>query len=824
VPASGAHPTRIGHYRIIRVLGQGGMGLVYEAEQLEPFHRMVALKVIRRGMDTHEVLARFESERQALAVMDHPNIAKALDAGTTEDGLPYFVMELVAGEPITSYCDRHQLDVRARLELFTGVCRGVQHAHQKGVIHRDLKPSNILVRVTDGKPIPTIIDFGIAKAVERRLSDAEFTTELGVMVGTPAYMSPEQAEATGIDIDTRADIYSLGMVLYELVAGVLPFETRGLLPASFLAQYVLADTDTPTPSHRVQDLAADVAAPVAALRHTTPVGLRRALRGDLDWIALKAIERDRARRYETAAALASDIERHLQNKPVVARPPTLAYTAAKFIRRHRLVVTVTAAAGVALAVMVAGIVRERNRAELASAKGHAISAFLQDMLVSADPWQGGGRKTTIADALQAGVKRLSKGSIRDPLVAASIKRTIGSVYMGLGRIEDADTLVRAALAERIARAGSGSDEAAESWEDLGNLYDAQGKFDSAATALYRALAIRRRLHGSSDTLVAASLLDLSDVYHSQGDYGRADSLAREGARVLRGVYGDRHPAIADAMGRIVSAQLGAGNLPAVDSTARAAIAMLRDLGLSRSPAAAPIMNDLAISRAYQHDRVQSVGLMREVVAMDSANLGPAHPDLAAHLENFGMIFDLAGFPDSNVALLTQVLAMRRAVLGDDNPAIGRTFYNLAIADYRRGDYAAAEPRFEEAVTRMRRVYGTEHPDVVWATAAMGRNQYHLGLHTDAERNLRWALDVKDPAARIVGRDFTLIGPTMVSLLIDQHRWAEAEPLALRVLAIRDSLGDTLSRESAAQLVKLYEGWGKLERAEGYRKRAGAESP
>jgi eukaryotic-like serine/threonine-protein kinase len=819
----GNHPSRIGPYRILRVLGQGGMGLVYEAEQLEPLRRMVALKVIRRGMDSREVLVRFESERQALAVMDHPNIAKALDAGTTEDGLPYFVMELVAGVPITEYCDVHELDVRQRLELFTAVCKGVQHAHQKGVIHRDLKPSNILVRVTDGEPVPTIIDFGIAKAVEQRLTDKEFTTALGVMVGTPAYMSPEQAEASGLDIDTRADIYSLGIVLYELVTGVLPFDVRGLLPGAFIARYVLGDADTPTPSHRVAALGADLAAPVAQHRHTTPVGLRRMLRGDLDWIVLKAIDRDRGRRYETANGLASDIERHLENKPVTARPPTLGYTAAKFVRRHRVAVSVAAAAVVALAVMVAGIVRERNRAELASAKALAISAFLQDMLKSADPWQGGARQTTVAEALQAGVKRLNEGAIRDPLVAASIKRTIGSVYLGLGRIGEADTLVRAALAERIARAGPASEDAAESYEDLGNLYRDQGKFDSAAATLERALGIRRRLHGSDDTLVVASLLDLSDVASQQGDLGRADSLAREGLRVLRGVYGERHPALADAMGRIVSAALGAGNLPRADSTARAAIAMLRGLGLSRSPAAAPILNDLAISRAYQGDRAESMALMREVVAMDSANFGPAHPDLAAHLENFAMIYGYAGFQDSNAALLKQVLAMRRALLADDNPAIGRTLYNLANADYSRADYAAAEPLFEEALVRMRRAYGAEHPDVVWTTAAMGRNEYYLGRRADAERHMRWALDVKDPNARLAGRDLTLIGPAMVSLLMDQRRWAEAEPVALRVLAIRDSLADTLAGKAAAQLATLYDGWGKPERAAEYRRRAAASA-
>jgi serine/threonine protein kinase len=333
VPRAGAHPERIGPCRITRVLGQGGMGIVYEAEQLEPLRRTVALKVIRRGMDTDEVLARFESERQALAVMDHPNIARALDAGTTADGLPYFVMELVAGEPITDHCDRHDLDIRRRLELFVGVCRGVQHAHQKGVIHRDLKPSNILVRVTDGVPVPTILDFGIAKAVESRVGGDGFATALRVMVGTPVYMSPEQAEASGLDIDTRSDIYSLGMVLYELVTGMLPFDVKGQLPAHWITQYVLGDADIPTPSRRLNTLEEEAVTPVARHRHTTPLGLRRQLRGDLDWIVLKAIDRDRTRRYDTANALASDIERHLGNKPIVARPPTLGYTAAKFVRR-----------------------------------------------------------------------------------------------------------------------------------------------------------------------------------------------------------------------------------------------------------------------------------------------------------------------------------------------------------------------------------------------------------------------------------------------------------------------------------------------------------
>jgi tetratricopeptide (TPR) repeat protein len=795
------------------------MGTVYEAEQLEPLRRTVALKVIRPGMDTDEVLARFESERQALAVMDHPNIARALDAGTTDEGLPYFVMELVAGEPITAYCDRRDLDVRHRLQLFIGVCRGVQHAHQKGVIHRDLKPSNILVRVTDGQPVPTIIDFGIAKAVERRPDERGFATELGVMVGTPAYMSPEQAEASGLDIDTRADIYSLGMVLYELLTGVLPFDLRGMLPAPLIARYVLGNADFPTPSRRIDGLPPDNATPAARHRRTTPSGLRRELHGDLDWIVMKAIERDRNQRYETANALANDLARHLDHRPVTARPPTLRYTAAKFVRRHRLGVSVALTAVVALVVGVTGIARERNRAELEGAKARAISGFLLDMLKSADPWEGGARQTTVVDALRAGVKQLDAGGIADPAVAASVRRTIGSVYLGLGRLEEADTLLRGAMAERLAR-GRPDAEIAESWSDLGNLYSGQGKLDSARAALERALALRRRSLGPSDTLVAASLLELSDLAHEMGQRRRADSLAQQALRILRAAHSDRDPAIARTMGQIGGSYLAWGEYAKVDSITRPAIAMLRELRLGQSPEITGIINDLALSRMYQGDYREASELMHQVIAIDSSLYGSSHPHLATHLENMGLIYDALGFPDSNVMMLHHTLAMRRAVLPEDSPDIGRTLFNLATAEYLRGEYRAAEPLYEESLARMRRAYGPLHPDVVWATGSLGRNQYRLTRRAEGERNLRWALDVTDPDGQLDAQGVSKFGSELVSLYLEQRRWAEAEPLALRVLAIQDSTGDTLAaRGSAAQLAEIYRGKGRYDLAAEYRRRA-----
>jgi eukaryotic-like serine/threonine-protein kinase len=800
------HPDVIGPYRIVRVLGEGGMGLVYEAEQLEPLQRTVALKVIRRGMDTDEVLARFESERRALAVMDHPNIARALDAGTTVDGLPYFVMELVAGEPITDYCDRHALDLRGRLELFVAVCKGVQHAHQKGVIHRDLKPSNILVRLTDGRPVPVIIDFGIARAVERPLDDGRFATAIGVMVGTPVYMSPEQASQ--LDIDTRADIYSLGMVLYQLVTGVLPFEFHGLLPIQWIARYVLGQADVPTPSHRVATLEGERSAGVAHERHTTPVGLHRQLTGDLDWIVLKAIARDRVHRYETANALALDIERHLEHKPVVARPPTLGYTAAKFVRRHRLGVSVLATAVVALAIGVASIARERTRAEREGAKAQAISGFLQDMLESADPWEGGARQTTVIEALRAGVQRLDSGSVADPLVAASIRRTIGRVYLSLGRTPEADTLIRAALAIRLEETGAESEETAESYGDLGHVYFAQGKFDSAAPLYERALQIVRRRLGDRDTTVANVLLDLADVAGQMGARERADSLSEEALRIVRRAYPAGDLSVVAAMSRVHGAQFGAGNLVQAESTGRAALAMLRDLGLERHPQAVPILNDLALNRAFQGDPAEGLALMRQVLKLDSALFGTSHPYLATHLENLGTIYQSAGFNDSTRTVVRQALTIRRAMLADDNPAIGRSLFNLATAEYVDQNYDSAEPLFEEALVRMRRAYGPEHTDVVYATGALGRNQYFAGRKAEAERNLRRALDVTNSDGRLEPRYYARFGAVLLSLLVQQSRWVEAEPLALRVLAIQDSLKDTLALVTAGQLAAIYKATGR----------------
>ena len=352
------HGDRIGRYKLLEQIGEGGFGVVWMAEQEEPVRRRVALKIIKLGMDTKEVVARFEAERQALAMMDHPNIARVFDGGATGTGRPYFVMELVKGVPITEYCDANILSTEERLELFMQVCHAVQHAHQKGVIHRDLKPSNILVTVQDAKPVPKVIDFGVAKATEARLTEKTLFTRFQQWIGTPAYMSPEQAGLGSLDVDTRSDIYSLGVLLYELLTGRTPFDTQKLLAAGYDAvMRTIREDDPPKPSTRLSTFSKQELSAVASKRRAEPANLSRLVRGDLDWIVMKALEKDRTRRYETASHLAMEIERHLNVEPVLARPPNNYYRFHKWIRRHKSGVIVATSVSICL-LMVAFVLFE----------------------------------------------------------------------------------------------------------------------------------------------------------------------------------------------------------------------------------------------------------------------------------------------------------------------------------------------------------------------------------------------------------------------------------------------------------------------------------
>ncbi len=388
LPAAG---DQIDRYRLLEVIGEGGMGMVFRAEQREPVAREVAIKFIKWGMDTRQVVARFEVERQALALMDHSNIARVFDGGATDAGRPYFVMEYVRGIPITAFCDKQQLSTADRIDLFCSVCDGVQHAHQKGLIHRDLKPSNILVKFSEGAAVPKVIDFGVAKATGLRLTEKTVYTRLGQPIGTPAYMSPEQAEGSGLDVDTRTDVYSLGALLYEILVGVSPLASSGEKQAS--NQEILSrigKADPVLPSSRLSEITSQGSRSLsdsAKYRGTDLKTLKSQLRGDLDWIVMKALDRDRTRRYDSPSDLKADLERHLRHEPVLASPPTVRYRAGKFVRRHRTAVTAAALLFAVLAVGVvgtaAGLVRARKAEAVAASearKATVINTFLEDVL------------------------------------------------------------------------------------------------------------------------------------------------------------------------------------------------------------------------------------------------------------------------------------------------------------------------------------------------------------------------------------------------------------------------------------------------------------
>ena len=495
-----------GPYRVLHIIGEGGMGEVWLAEQTTPIRRQVALKVIKAGMDTVQVVARFEAERQALALMDHPAIATVYDGGTTPEGRPYFVMEHVKGEPITVYCDRHKLAMRERLELFAQVCDGVQHAHQKGVIHRDLKPSNVLVAVQDDRPVPKIIDFGVAKATALQLTDRTLYTELGAMIGTLEYMSPEQAEMGGLDIDTRTDVYALGVILYELLSGTLPFESKELRLAGFAEiQRTIRDKEPPRPSTRITRLG-DASTAAATNRNTEPRRLASVLRGDLDWVTMRALEKDWTRRYQTVNALAAEVRRYLNHEPVVAGPPSAVYRAKKFVRRHRFgvaaaatLVVLLAAFAVTMALQARRIALERDRANREAETARQVSSFLVGLFEVAKPSEAAANSVTAREILDKGAARIQADLREQPAVQATLMSTMGAAYHSLGSYKNARTLKDQALTLQRQVYGPGSPEAAGGLVSLAETMSSQAEYKEAeqrareAVALLRVNPGRRRL-------------------------------------------------------------------------------------------------------------------------------------------------------------------------------------------------------------------------------------------------------------------------------------------------------------------------------------------
>jgi serine/threonine protein kinase len=548
--------TIIGRYKLLEQIGEGGFGVVYMAEQQEPIRRRVALKIIKLGMDTRQVIARFEAERQALAMMDHPNIAGVLDAGATETGRPYFVMELVKGIPITEYCDKNNLDTRQRLELFIDVCKAVQHAHQKGIIHRDIKPSNVMITLHDGKPVPKVIDFGIAKATSHRLTEKTLFTKYAQMIGTPEYMSPEQAEMSGLDVDTRTDIYSLGVLLYELLTSATPFDAKELREAGYIQmQRIIRETEPLKPSTKLNTMG-DALTDIAKHRDVQPGELCKIVRGDLDWIAMKTLEKDRTRRYETANELAMDIERHLGDEPVVAGPPSTVYRARKFVRRNRpLVIGVSAV----LIVLIAGVIASTMFALSAKHQAQisqAVTEFLtNDLLASVSPEKAKSPEVTVRYILDAASKDLGGKFGDKPFVEAPIRVTLGSTYQKLGDYKAAEPHLKRALELYRGQLGGEHLCTLAAMSHLALLYIDQSRYNEAEPMFVKALEIHRRVLGEEHPDTLNSMISLALLYNNQSRYKEAEPLLVKALEGMRRVKGEEHPNTLAAMNNLASLYL-----------------------------------------------------------------------------------------------------------------------------------------------------------------------------------------------------------------------------------------------------------------------------
>jgi eukaryotic-like serine/threonine-protein kinase len=691
----------VGPYKVLDVLGEGGMGVVYLAEQMQPLRRRVALKVLKRGMDTRQIVARFDSERQALAVMDHPHIARVLDSGVTPDGRPFFVMELVQGVPITQYADTHRLTTDERLRLFIDVCRAVQHAHHKGVIHRDLKPSNVLVAMGDGVPTVKVIDFGIAKAIGMSLTERTLVTHIGQMIGTPEYMSPEQAEMSGLDVDTRTDIYSLGVMLYELVVGVLPFELRS--KPDYAIPQTLRERDVPRPSTRLTTLG-EALETVARHRRTTPDLLRRELRGDLDWIILRAMEKDRTRRYETATELALDLERHLADEPVIARPPSTSYRLGKFVRRNRAPVGAALVAVFALlagaAAATAGFVQaraEQRRAEASAATAQQVSDFLVDIFRVSNPDEARGDAITAREVLDRGADRIRGDLAGQPTVQARLMRVIGTVYQQLGLYDEAAPLLEEAVA--IAERAPDPIEAQlpESLRQLGILYGLQRNTQQSDATLRRALALYREHHDTASADLARILNSLGAANVHLGRFDDATGFLRAAVTVQEHTLGPEHAELAGPLSNLGVVYLNRLQLDSAHHyLSRAASIRERTFGAD-SPQFAETLSNLGATYQMTNRYEEAEAAYTRVFAIWRSTLGEEHPRMGPILNNLGEIHAARGRPDQAEEFLLRSLDLKERTHGPTNVSLVTTLASLAGVYVQQQRLSEADVMYRRAV-------------------------------------------------------------------------------------------------------------------------------
>lgn len=812
-------------YQLLELIGEGGMGAVWKAEQLEPVRRTVAVKLIKPGMDSKQVIARFEAERQALAMMDHPHIARILDGGTVSPssnppspskgdgpgvkvglaaGRPYFVMELVVGVPLTRYCDDKQLSIASRLQLFTQICQAVQHAHQKGILHRDLKPSNLLVTEHEGKPVPKVIDFGLAKAIQSSLmlTDQTLHTSVGTLVGTPLYMAPEQVEQNALDVDTRADIYALGVVLYELLTGTTPLERERFRTAAWdEVKRLIREEEPPKPSTRLSSTQSLPS--IAVQRDMEPARLGRLLRGDLDWIVMKTLEKDRNRRYASANALAEDVNRFLNHEPVSAGPPSAAYKVGKFVRRHRGAVL---AASAMLVLLLAGIVgtswgmisawqqrdravqaeqaerEQRKQVEEAANVIRAVDDFLlKDLLgqasMSNQPKEAGERSADIK--VRTLVERAAAkidGKFHDtPFTEMAIRTTLGDVYISLGLYAEAEKQLQRVRELGDRHLPANHEKRIMAQTNLAYLRERQGQFDEAARLRAKSVEFETQKKGVDHPDTLHERLREAKLMNTQRKPAEAEKLIRE---VLTHI--EQLPPLSVAMAHhelARSLQLQ-GNSHEAEPLFRQALAMrVKELGADHHDVLAN-QDNLALNLVEQGKLAEAEAIYRPLIALKDAKLGADHPETIVTRGNFALLLKKMGKLDEAIALYTEVLQQKIKKHGPDHPTTLGTRFNLGSALYSQKQYAQAEALLAENLGYCIPKLGANHVNTLMTRMELAYVYLEMKKYAQAEPLFRACLAATDKH-RMMGADPIILKQNLGIVLFQQGKYDEAEPLLLQ---------------------------------------------
>ncbi|MFL5330876.1 MAG: tetratricopeptide repeat protein [Gemmataceae bacterium] len=775
-PISEKPGSMIGPYKLKEQIGEGGFGLVFVAEQQEPVKRKVALKVIKPGMDTREVMARFTAERQALALMDHPNIARVLDAGATESGRPYFVMELVRGIPITDYCDQSQLSPHDRLELFITVCQAVQHAHQKGIIHRDIKPSNVLVTSHDGKPVAKVIDFGIAKAINQQLTDRSIYTNFAQMIGTPLYMSPEQAEMSGLDIDTRSDIYSLGVLLYELLTGTTPLDKQRFAKAAYDEIRRMIREDEPLkPSTRLSTSAS--IASIAAQRHIEPAKLSKLMRGDLDWITMKALEKDRTRRYETASGLARDIQRYLSDEPVEACPPSSTYRLRKFARKNRA--TLTTATAIALLLVVGVTVstwqavratrseqvamaardaeaEQRQRAEANERKSidaataekqakeaaqareaetKAVLDFVENKVFAAarpkDLDGGQGYEVKLADALKAALPFVEKSFTDQPLIEGRLRLTLGTSFRYLGQIDIAEQQFRRARDLFTTKLGPDHPDTLTSMNNLARSYTDLGRHPESVVLNEETLKRRKARLGPDHPDTLTSMANLATVYGYLGRYPEQIVLNEETLKRRKARLGPDHPDTLTSMFHVAGGYLTRGRVPEALALFEETLKLMKArLGPDHIETLRCTTN-VADCYSFLGRHPEALAMREELLKQFKAKEGPDHHDTLTIMRLLANSYAVLGRHPEALAMREEAFKLANVKLGPDHRETLMSMCNLADSYFRLGRQTEALALREEALKQFKATLGPDHPQTLSNMNGLASRYADLGRHREA---------------------------------------------------------------------------------------------